>query len=341
MKKKLIVIGCMSLLLCGCGKIPKLSNGDEAIVKMKDGKMISANDFYNEIKDTYGLATLVHMIDKYIYETEVSDKKTEAKEYSELVIKQMRASQESEEALLQYIQTYYSYQTVEGYQDAIYLNYLQKEAFTNYVKDNLTEKELKDYYDKNIFPDMTISHILITPKVTSTTSEADKKTEEEKAKKEIESIISELDKAKKNGENIAEKFASLAKEKSEDSSSKDKGGSLGKINIGSLSASYDELVKAADELKDGEYSTKVITTELGYHVILKTETGEKKSYDDSLNDMKDKIAENKISTDQKTVVDAMKFYRDKYDIDIIDSEISSQYGKYMNNLINSANSSSN
>lgn len=77
-------------------------------------------------------------------------------------------------------------------------------------------------------------------------------------------------------------FAKLAKEYSEDDDSKEDGGSLGEINIGSLDSNYDELVKAASELKDGEYSTEIITTELGYHVILKTKTGEKKSYDDSL-----------------------------------------------------------
>ena len=49
MKKKVLILGVCSLLLCGCGKIPTLSNGDEAVVTFIEGEMISANDFYEEI----------------------------------------------------------------------------------------------------------------------------------------------------------------------------------------------------------------------------------------------------------------------------------------------------
>ena len=70
MKKKVLILGVCSLLLCGCGKIPTLSNGDEAVVTFKDGDMISANDFYEEIKNNYGLNTLINMIDKYVFEKE-------------------------------------------------------------------------------------------------------------------------------------------------------------------------------------------------------------------------------------------------------------------------------
>ena len=68
MKKKLILIGACSLLLCGCGKIPKLSNGDEAVVQFKGGDKISANQLYDEIKKQNGLGVLINMINKYVYE---------------------------------------------------------------------------------------------------------------------------------------------------------------------------------------------------------------------------------------------------------------------------------
>ena len=59
-----------------------------------------------------------------------------------------------------------------------------------------------------------------------------------------------------------------------DETTKENGGSLGFINKDTLSSEYDELVTAAYKLKDGKYSTSVITTELGYHVVLRTETKE-------------------------------------------------------------------
>lgn len=333
MKKKVLILGVCSLLLCGCGKIPTLSNGEEAVVTFKDNEMISVDDFYEEIKNSFGLDTLLNMIDKHIFETEFPDEIENGEAYAKAAIDQLKTNYETEEELLQALQ-YYGYQTVEAYQNYVYISYMQNIAIEAYVKDNITDEELQDYYDNDVYPDMTISHILITPDVTDDMSDDEKEEAENAAKEQIENIIDELNKAKDNGENIEETFANLAKEYSEDDDTKEDGGNLGEINIGSLDSNYDELIKAANELKDGEYSTEVITTELGYHVILKTATGEKASYDDSLDSMKDAITEDKLNNDQSLMVDAIRYYRELYDLDIVDSELDNQYSIYMNNLIN-------
>lgn len=333
MKKKVLILGVCSLLLCGCGKIPTLSNGDEAVVTFKDGNMISANDFYEEIKNNFGLNTLLNMIDKFVFESEFADEMENANTYADAVIDQLKTNYGSEEELLSALQ-YSGYQTIEAYKDFVYISYLQNIAIEAYVSDNITEDELKEYYENDVYPDMTISHILITPDVTDDMEDEEKEKAENTAKETIEKIIDELNTAKKNGDDIEETFAKLAKEYSEDDDSKEDGGSLGEINIGSLDSNYDELVKAASELKDGEYSTEIITTELGYHVILKTKTGEKKSYDDSVDSMKEDITQDKLTEDQSLMVDAIRYYRDLYELDIVDSELDSQYSIYMNNLIN-------
>ena len=341
MKKKVLVLGVCSLLLCGCGKIPTLSNGDEAVVTFKDGEMISANDFYEEIKNSYGLDTLINMIDKYVFENEFPDDLKDAEAYAESSVDQLISYTGSEEDALTYVQQYYGYQTLDAYKNFAYIGYLQSIAIEKYVQDNITDEELEDYYENDVYPDMTISHILITPDVTDDMSDDEKEEAENAAKEQIEDIIDELNDAKDNGDDIEKVFASLAEKYSEDDDTKDDGGNLGEINIGDLDSNYDELVKAASELKDGEYSTEVITTELGYHVILKTKTGKKASYDDSVDSMKDAIAEDKLNTDQSLMVDAIRYYRDLYELDIIDSEMDSQYGVYMNNLINTYANTSN
>ena len=333
MKKKVLILGVCSLLLCGCGKIPTLSNGDEAVVTFKEGEMISANDFYEEIKNSFGLDTLLNMIDKHIFEAEFPDEMENGEAYAKAAIDQLRTNYETEEELLQALQ-YYGYQTVEAYQNFVYISYMQNVAIEAYVRNNITEEELQDYYDNDVYPDMTISHILITPDVTDDMSDEEKEEAENTAKEQIENIIDELNEAKDNGEDIESTFAKLAKEYSEDDDTKDDGGNLGEINIGSLDSNYDELIRAASELEDGEYSTEVITTELGYHVILKTATGEKASYDDSVDSMKDAITEDKLNNDQSLMVDAIRYYRELYELDIVDSELDNQYSIYMNNLIN-------
>ena len=341
MKKKVLILGVCSLLLCGCGKIPTLSNGDEAVVTFKEGEMISANDFYEEIKNSFGLDTLLNMIDKHIFEAEFPDEMENGEAYAKAAIDQLRTNYETEEELLQALQ-YYGYQTVEAYQNFVYISYMQNVAIEAYVRNNITEEELQDYYDNDVYPDMTISHILITPDVTDDMTDEEQEEAEAAAEETIQSIIDELNEAKDNGEDIESTFAKLAKEYSEDDDTKDDGGNLGEINIGSLDSNYDELIKAANSLKDGEYSTEVITTELGYHVILKTATGEKASYDDSVDSMKDAITEDKLNNDQSLMVDAIRYYRELYELDIVDSELDNQYSIYMNNLINTyENTSSN
>ena len=50
--------------------------------------------------------------------------------------------------------------------------------------------------------------------------------------------------------------------------------------------------------------------------------------------MKDAITEDKLNNDQSLMVDAIRYYRELYELDIADSELDNQYSIYMNNLIN-------
>ena len=118
------------------------------------------------------------------------------------------------------------------------------------------------------------------------------------------------------------------------------GGAFGKINYGTLSSSYDELIDAATKLKDGEYSTSVITTELGYHVILKTKSYEK----DTLENLKESIlktlADKYIKDNSSSVgLNALQHYRKEYGMEIQDDEIKKQYSNYIQNALASIASS--
>ena len=71
MKKKIVVLALIVLLMSGCGsKIATLSNGDEAVVTLKDGSMVSVNELYESVKDEYALMTLVNLVDQKILEKE-------------------------------------------------------------------------------------------------------------------------------------------------------------------------------------------------------------------------------------------------------------------------------
>ena len=129
----------------------------------------------------------------------------------------------------------------------------------------ITDKEVKDYYDKNISvfktqEEITASHILV------------------KTEKEAKEILSELKKGKD--------FAELAKEKSIDTVSARQGGSLGSFPRGAM---VPEFEKAAFSLKVGEISP-IVKSEFGYHII--KVTGRTKPHQIDFIQVKDTIKKN-------------------------------------------------
>ncbi|MBQ9834053.1 MAG: peptidylprolyl isomerase [Bacilli bacterium] len=332
MKRKLFLLSLSLFLLAGCGEIPKLKNGEDAVVSFKDGG-ISTNELYEEIKANYGLEALVTLIDKYVLEKEFADYTEEAKEQATSTIDAMKESYGGEEGLLEAIRTYTSYPTIEAYKDVVYLSYLQEKAINEYAKTLVTDKEIEKYYKNNVYGDVSVNHILITADIKSDATDEDKKKAQDAAKAKVEDIIKSLNDAKSNKKDVLATFKKLAKEKSEDDDTKEKGGELGYINYNTLGSAYDELVKAALDLKNGEFSTKVITTELGYHVIYRVDQKAKAKLDEVKNDVKDTLAQEKISSDAAVSVDALQHYRKKYDMQINDTDLKTQYTNYIQNLI--------
>lgn len=331
MKKKIIVLALIVTLLSGCGsKIPTLSNGDEAVVTLKDGAMISAQELYETLKDDYALEAMVNLVDQKILEDKYKDQIEDANSYADSNMATLESYYG--DSLLEAIQSNTNYSTIEGYRNSLYISYLQNLAIEDYCKEQITDKEVQKYYDSEIVGDIKISHILITANVTDDMTDDEKAEAEAEAKDKIETIISELNKTDKD--EIADKFAELAAEYSMDETTKDNGGSLGYINKDTLSSDYDELVSAAYNLKDGKYSKSVITTELGYHVVLRTETKEKASLEDVKEDILEELATEYLSKNNIAYIRGLQEIRDEYDLEIIDSELKSQYATYIQNALN-------
>ncbi len=330
MKKKLILLAMCLVMVTGCGEeIPKLKDGSEAVVNFEDGSSISAEELYAALKENAGTSTMVNLIDRKILEQEYKDKVTEAEEYTTDHMAQLNASYG--EDLLSAIQQYTGYATIEAYEDSVSLSFLQNEAILDYAKSMIKDKDVEEYYDDEIVGDIKISHILITPNVTDDMSADEKSDAEEEAKEEIEDIIAQLKKADKD--EIESLFAELAKEESQDSSTASSGGNLGFINTDTLGTTYDELVDAAYDLEDGEYSTKVITTELGYHVVLRTESKEKASLEDSKEDILEILANEYLTENIAASTEAMRDLREEYGMDIIDTQLNDNYATLIQNAL--------
>ena len=318
----LIVLVCV--LVTGCGKKAELEK-NSTIVKYKGGK-IKAETLYEDLRDKYGISVLIDMIDHNIFDKKYKTTDDETK-YVDNQISQMKSQYgDNDETFLAAVKQYLGVESIDELRNMISLEYKRNLAVEDYIKDNIKDDEIQKYYDEEVIGDMKVRHILIKPKTTDDMSTEEKEDAEKKAKEKAEKLIKKLD----DGAD----FAKLAKEYSEDDSNKDKGGALGKINYGSLSSKYDELVKAAKSLKDGEYSTSVITTELGYHVILKVKTYEKDTLENLKDSIKETLAEKYITNNQSSIgLNALQHYRKEYKMEIQDDEMKKQYSNYIQNAL--------
>ena len=279
MKKKFLLIICAMLLMTGCGKDVKLVNGENAIVTFKEGG-ISSNQLYDALKETAGAEKIMNLIDAHLLDLKY-DETEEEKSYVSQNLKSVKeAAGEMGASLEMYLSYYYGVGSEKAFEDYLALSFRRDTWTREYAKETITEKQINDYYEQEIYGDVEASHILITVDVKSDATDDEKKDAEAAALKKANDLIEKL----KNGED----FAKLAKENSKDATTAGNGGSLGKINDGDAP---DEVLDAVRSLKDGSYSTKAVKSSQGYHIVYKTSQAEKPELTDELTtEIKDIIA---------------------------------------------------
>lgn len=335
MKKKLLICLAVLGLTSGCGKVSTLPNGDDALVSFNNTNLgISAGDLYSEVKGT-ALSKLIDMIDTKILLDKYPDKSSDADKYVneqyDLIKTNFKDDKGKfdEESLKEQIYAYYGITDIDKFKDIIRLNYYRTEAVNDYAKKSVTDKQIQKYYDENVYGDISCKHILITPAVTDDMSDEDKTKADKEALQKAKDIIKKL----KNGES----FDDLAKEYSDDTSNKDKGGDLGYFNTGDM---LEEFEKAAFALKKGKYTTTPVKTKYGYHIILKTDEKEKPSLEDKKEEIINTLVSEAKSNDTALSINALVELRKEYGMNIEDDEMSKLYSTYISNSLLSAKSNS-
>lgn len=334
MKKKiliaLLILGCTA----GCGKVPKLSNGKEAVVSFEDTKIsISADDLYNEIKEKYALNSLIDMIDNSILLKEYPKSDSDAKKYADEQLENIKKyyvdddGKYDEKSLLSALSQYYGISSLDDFKEMLKLTYYRNKAVDDYAKNSITDKQVQKYYDEEYVGDISCKHILIAPKTTDSMSDTEKKKAEEAALKTAKEVIKKL--------NDGAKFDDLAKEYSDDDSNKNKGGDLGYFNKGDM---VTEFETAAYALKLNKYTTTPVKTKFGYHIILKTGEKEKEALDKVKDTIITTLADKAKEDDNTMQINALVELRKKYGMKIEDSSLSKQYSTYISNQILQAQS---
>lgn len=309
------------LVVTGCGKVPKLENGQDAVVTL-NGENISVDTLYNKMKDKYALSVLLDLIDTEILNKEYKDtdeSKEEIQEQIDLMVKQYGNG--SEATLLQATYNAWGIDNMDDLRDYLTLSDKRNKAIEDYAKSIVTDEEINKFYEEKIFGDISAKHILISPDTDSNATDAEKTAAEEEALKEANEIISKL----KNGED----FDKLAKEYSDDESTASNGGLLSDFVHGDM---VEEFEEAAKNLEIGTYTTTAVKTTYGYHIIYKVAQKDKPELKTVKDDIIEEIANDKLTNDTTLQITALEELRKEYNVSIEDDKLKDQYESYIEYL---------
>ena len=312
MKKKILILFACLLFVSGCKDV-KLDNGENAIVTFKEGALTS-QDLYSLLKERYGGEVITDLIDSYLlnkkYETT-----SQEKEYVNQGVKTLENSAKSSNVDLEtYIKAYYGLTNEDDLRDYLSLNYKRSLWVQEYAKNQVSEKQVNDYYTNYVYGDIEASQILITVDANSSASDEEKTKAEETALNTAKDIIKKLN----NGSD----FATLAKEYSKDQTSASNGGSLGKVNTGDIAG---EALEALRELKDGSYTKSPVKSSDGYHILYRKSIDEKPELTDELTDEIKTLIGEELQEEDGYTAKALTALRKDNEMKFIDTYLEDAY----------------
>ena len=328
-KKNMMVIALIiiALFMTGCRKEIEVKNGSKVAVSVKKEKF-TATEYYSEIKEK-NISTLIDMIDTSILEKKY---KTDDEENTEVQkqIDQIKNIYGSEgNAFDSVLKSYFGVESEKELETRLRLEYKRKKAVEDYVKDHLEEKEIKDYYNDNIFGEVKASHILISINAKSSATEEEKSKAESEALEKANDLIKQL--------NDGKDFAKLAKKNSNDDATAINGGDLGYFDLDDMTETFREAVK---KLKVDEYTKEPVKTEFGYHIILKTGEKEKPKLKEVKEEIKETLRDQKLENNNVLYYQTLMSVREDNKIKWNDTVLKKAYEDYMNETIEKASTNS-
>ena len=330
--KKIVKVTASALAICllvtGCGNNAELKDNN-TVVKTDEGK-ITADQLYESLRDKYGISVLVDMIDHQLFDEKYETDETE-EETINAQIEQMKSQYNNdEEAFQAAITQYLGVEDEDELRDMLSLEYKRNLAIEEHVKNSVTDDEIEKYYDDEVIGDIKVRHILISPDVTDDMSTEEQTEAEEKAKKEAEDLIKQLD----DGAD----FEELAKEYSDDTGSASDGGLIDYFN---KDDNMDEaFLNASIDLEEGKYTEEPVQSSFGYHIILKLDQKKKPKLNKVKNDIIETLAEEKLNEDAALRYNALIEIREEAGIKFNDDSLKKDYDDLMQQLLDSVNSSS-
>ena len=306
------VLLIINIIIVVAGNKVELKDGKEVVASI-DGLDITAEDLFDQLKESYGAASVVSMVDEYIVDNEEVDEDAVTK-YAEEQLSSVKSYYEAQGSTWTDILKTYGYASEEVLLEEIKANYRKQLIVNNYLADKVTDEEINTYYAENIYGDYNAKHILITPETTDDMTDDQVTAANEAAKATALEVIAKLN----NGED----WATLVTTYSDDSGSVDTAGLVENFTNGDVE---DNFFSAVLELSDGEYTTTPVETTYGYHIILKVSNTEKPALEDVKESIIEAIVADKLSDDDTLYDTTWVAIREDNKLTINDTIVSKAY----------------
>lgn len=303
-----ILVTVLVVVLIWPDRIATLKDGTQPVATI-DGMTLTANELYEDMKDIYSVSSLLDKLDtkiltdKYPDTDEMDDEVTsQAENYYKAYEQYYKMSKE--DFLKQN-----GFNTEKKFLEYLKLNNRRTKYVKEYTENEVTDKEINKYYEDKVYGDINTKHMLV--KVDSSASDDDKKEAENLAKE----IISKLDEGKTFDE-VKEEY-------------KDKI-TYEELGYKSYNAALEEAYKnEMKNLKDGEYSKEPVKTSYGYHIVYRIDQKEKPALEDIKDQIKEEIADEKISNDKNLYYVVLDKMRENANLKFEDTVLKDKYDNYM------------
>lgn len=288
-------------------RIAKLENGLEPVASI-DGLTVTAEDLYEDMKEIYSVNNLLDIIDNKILE----------EKYPETDEMNTELNDQAEKYYNMYNQ-YYGYSKEEfltkngfgserAFIEYLRLQYRRTQYTDDYIKEQITDKEIEKYYEDKVYGDINTKHILV--KVSSSATDEEKKEAENLAKE----IITKLNEGKSFDEVKDEYKNKITYEE------------LGyKAYNASLESAY---MEAMQKLENNSYTKEPVQTSYGYHVIYRIDQKEKPSLEDVKEEIITSLVSEHKSEDTSVQYKALEKMREDAKLKFTDTVLEKKYETY-------------
>lgn len=288
-------------------RIAKLENGLEPVASI-DGLTVTAEDLYEDMKEIYSVSNLLDIIDNKILEekypetdemnTELND---QAENYYNMYNQYYGYSKEE-------ILTKNGFGSERAFIEYLRLQYRRTQYTDDYIKEQITDKEIEKYYEDKVYGDINTKHILV--KVSSSATDEEKKEAENLAKE----IITKLNEGKSFDEVKDEYKDKITYEE------------LGyKAYNASLESAY---MEAMQKLENNSYTKEPVQTSYGYHVIYRIDQKEKPALEDVKEEIITSLVSEHKSEDTSVQYKALDKMREDAKLKFTDTVLEKKYETY-------------